>query len=55
MNDWDQVTILKKKPLKSAQMKTESAINAARRQGATIETTQKCKSNFGTKLSLKSN
>lgn len=29
MSDWDTVTILKKKPLKSAQMKTEAAINQA--------------------------
>lgn len=29
MSDWDTVTVLKKKPLKSAQMKTESAINQA--------------------------
>lgn len=29
MNDWDTVTVLKKKPLKAAQMKTESAINQA--------------------------
>lgn len=28
-NDWDTVTVLKKKPLKAAQMKTESAINQA--------------------------
>lgn len=31
MSDWDQVTVLKKKPLKAAQMKTESAINQARK------------------------
>lgn len=30
MSDYDTVTILKKKPLKAAQMKTESAINQAR-------------------------
>lgn len=41
MSDWDTVTILKKKPLKAAQMKTESAINQARRQGLDVETTQK--------------
>lgn len=29
MSDWDTVTVLKKKPLKAAQMKTESAINQA--------------------------
>ena len=31
MSDWDTVTVLKKKPLKAAQMKTESAINQARK------------------------
>lgn len=31
MSDWDTVTILKKKPLKAAQMKTEAAINQARK------------------------
>jgi hypothetical protein len=31
MSDWDTVTVLKKKPLKAAQMKTESAINQASR------------------------
>lgn len=29
MSDWDTVTVLKKKPLKAAQMKTEAAINQA--------------------------
>jgi len=41
MSDWDTVTVLKKKPLKAAQMKTESAINQARRQGLEVETHQK--------------
>lgn len=29
MSDWDTVTVLKKKPLKAAQLKTESAVNQA--------------------------
>ena len=29
MSEWDQVTVLKKKPLKAAQLKTESAVNQA--------------------------
>lgn len=43
MSDWDTVTVLRKKAPKASTMKTESAINAARRQGATIDTQQKCK------------
>lgn len=42
-SDWDTVTILRKKAPKASSMKTESAINKARRQGLEIETTQKCK------------
>ncbi|KAK6627183.1 Endothelial differentiation- factor 1 [Polyplax serrata] len=41
MSDWETVTILRKKPPKASAMRTEQAINAARRQGATIETQQK--------------
>ncbi|XP_070499761.1 endothelial differentiation-related factor 1 homolog [Chironomus tepperi] len=41
MSDWDSVTVLKKKPLKAAQLKTESAVNQARRQGFEVETHQK--------------
>uniref|UniRef100_A0A336LN95 CSON014800 protein n=1 Tax=Culicoides sonorensis TaxID=179676 RepID=A0A336LN95_CULSO len=40
-SDWDTVTVLRKKAPKAAQMKTESAINQARRQGLEVETTQK--------------
>lgn len=43
MSDWDTVTVLRKKAPKAAQMKTEAAINQARRQGLEVETTQKCK------------
>lgn len=43
MSDWDSVTVLRKKAPKASTMKTESAINAARRQGAVIDTQQKCK------------
>lgn len=45
-SDWDTVTVLRKKAPKASTMKTESAINAARRQGATIDTQQKCKIYF---------
>uniref|UniRef100_A0A6M2DH31 Putative transcription factor mbf1 n=1 Tax=Xenopsylla cheopis TaxID=163159 RepID=A0A6M2DH31_XENCH len=41
MSDWDQVTVLRKKAPKASAMKTESAVNAARRQGVAIETQQK--------------
>lgn len=43
MSDWDTVTVLRKKAPKASAMKTESAINTARRQGAAIDTQQKCK------------
>lgn len=42
-SDWDTVTVLRKKAPKASQMKTESAINQARRLGIPVETTQKCK------------
>lgn len=42
MSDWDTVTILKKRAPKSSALKSEQAVNAARRQGAVIETQQKC-------------
>jgi len=35
------VTILRKKPMKSSAMKSEQAVNTARRQGAEIDTQQK--------------
>lgn len=38
--DWDTVVIRKKKPT-SAQLKDESAVNAARRTGAAVETVKK--------------
>ncbi|XP_065205194.1 endothelial differentiation-related factor 1 [Planococcus citri] len=40
-NDWTTVTVLRKKPLKPSAMKTEKAINTARRQGVPVETQQK--------------
>lgn len=43
MSDWDTVTVLRKKAPKAGALKTEAAINSARRQGQAIETTQKCK------------
>lgn len=38
MADWDTVTVLKKKAPKAGVMKTEQAINAARRQGVPVDT-----------------
>jgi len=42
MSDWDTVTVLRKKAPKSSQLKTESAVNQARRQGVAVDTQQKC-------------
>lgn len=41
MSDWDKVTVLRKKIPQSSQLKTESAVNQARRQGVAIDTQQK--------------
>ncbi|XP_069686066.1 endothelial differentiation-related factor 1 homolog [Periplaneta americana] len=41
MADWETVTILRKKPPKASAMKSEQAINAARRQGFQVDTQQK--------------
>ncbi|XP_017777998.1 PREDICTED: endothelial differentiation-related factor 1-like [Nicrophorus vespilloides] len=41
MADWDTVTVLKKRAPKASTMKSEQAVNAARRQGAQVETQQK--------------
>lgn len=43
MSDWDTVTVLKKRMPKASTMKTEKAVNAARRQGMPVDTQQKCK------------
>ncbi|XP_022920291.1 endothelial differentiation-related factor 1 isoform X1 [Onthophagus taurus] len=43
MSDWDTVTVLKKRAPKASAMKSEQAINAARRQGLAVETQQKSK------------
>lgn len=43
MSDWDTVTVLRKKAPKAGALKTEAAINAARRQGVQVDTQQKCK------------
>lgn len=43
MSDWDTVTVLKKRTPKASTMKSEQAVNAARRQGLSVETQQKCK------------
>lgn len=42
MSDWDTVTVLRKRAPKASVMKSETAINQARRQGMAIDTTQKC-------------
>ncbi|KAL7732793.1 hypothetical protein ACLKA6_005931 [Drosophila palustris] len=41
MSDWDTVTVLRKKAPKSSQLKTESAVNQARRSGVAVDTQQK--------------
>ncbi|XP_017029862.1 endothelial differentiation-related factor 1 homolog isoform X1 [Drosophila kikkawai] len=41
MSDWDSVTVLRKKAPKSSTLKTESAVNQARRQGVAVDTQQK--------------
>ncbi|XP_061398882.1 endothelial differentiation-related factor 1 homolog [Musca vetustissima] len=41
MSDWDTVTVIRKKAPKASVLKSESAINQARRQGQAVETTQK--------------
>lgn len=44
MSDWDTVTVLRKRAPKASAMKTETAVNQARRQGMAVDTTQKCNS-----------
>jgi len=46
MSDWDSVTVLRKKAPKSSTLKTESAVNQARRQGVAVDTQQKCERRF---------
>uniref|UniRef100_A0A1B6DPK9 HTH cro/C1-type domain-containing protein n=1 Tax=Clastoptera arizonana TaxID=38151 RepID=A0A1B6DPK9_9HEMI len=41
MADWEKVRILRKKPQKASAMRTEQAVNKARREGAQIDTQQK--------------
>jgi len=41
MSDWDTVTVLKKRAPKASTMKSEQMVNAARRQGAAVDTQQK--------------
>lgn len=43
MSDWDTVTVLRKRAPKASAMKSETAVNQARRQGVAVDTTQKCK------------
>lgn len=42
MSDWDKVTVLKKRAPKAATMKSEQAVNTARRQGLAVDTQLKC-------------
>uniref|UniRef100_T1GBR9 Multiprotein bridging factor 1 N-terminal domain-containing protein n=1 Tax=Megaselia scalaris TaxID=36166 RepID=T1GBR9_MEGSC len=41
MSDWDTVTVLRKKAPKASTLKTESAVNQARRTGVAVATEQK--------------
>ncbi|KAG0711458.1 Endothelial differentiation-related factor 1 [Chionoecetes opilio] len=40
-SDWDTVTVLRKKPQKSSQLKSEQAVNQARRSGVQVDTSSK--------------
>jgi len=52
MDEWDNITVLRRKPAPGSN-KTEAAINQARRAGGPIETTKKCNIFFfNFKLSL---
>lgn len=42
-DDWDTVTVLRKRAPNKATMKSEAAVNQARRQGGEIATETKCK------------
>lgn len=41
--DWDTVTVLRKRAPNKSTMKSDAAVNQARRQGTAIDTQQKCK------------
>ncbi|XP_046666869.1 endothelial differentiation-related factor 1 [Homalodisca vitripennis] len=41
MSDWETVTIIRKKAPKASHLKSEQAVNRARREGAPVETQQK--------------
>lgn len=43
MEDWDKVTVIRKRPETAKVARSSSAINAARRAGAVVETGKKCK------------
>lgn len=38
MSDWETVTVLRKRPPKASALKSEQAVNAARRQGVAVDT-----------------
>lgn len=52
MSDWDTVTVLKKRAPKASTMKSEQAVNAARRQGIAVDTQLKCKVMVGNILKI---
>ena len=54
MEDWDKVTVLRKKAPKAAQMRSESAVNQAIRTGQAVETQQKCEYRAGHYLAMSS-
>jgi hypothetical protein len=41
MADWDNVTVIRKRPERATVLKSESAVNAARRSGAAVTTEKK--------------
>ncbi|RKO92763.1 multi protein bridging factor 1-domain-containing protein [Blyttiomyces helicus] len=41
MSGWDDVTVIRKRPANATSLKTESAVNAARRAGASISSEKK--------------
>lgn len=40
-SDWDTVTVLRKRPPKPSQLRSQQAVNTAQRQGAAIDTSKK--------------
>ena len=40
-DDWDSVTVLRKRAPKASQLKSQQAVNAAQRKGAAVDTSKK--------------